>query len=237
VECSDLSKAVNIKSRADCQSSNSPKAIARSRASSSATSLLFYFKSAPKVCTDRNDYAVGDLYGREHFDQNNNGGRTLLFNRKALIQFCVHPWTRKQNSTYCGLSFSPFCHRSLSPRVANNGVVAALLVSGRPLGFVAILGILALLGMITKNAVILIGQIESERAQGKEVLQAVIDASSSRFRPIMLRHDPNRPHGFLGPMAFSTMGGLLVATVLTLVFLPTAYVAWFGDGKLAGVKS
>src|SRR5262249_27211459 len=66
------------------------------------------------------------------------------------------------------------------------GVVAALLVSGRPLGFVAILGILALLGMITKNAVILIGQIEAERAQGKDVWHAAVDASSARFRPIML---------------------------------------------------
>ena len=115
------------------------------------------------------------------------------------------------------------------------GVVAALLVSGRPLGFVAILGILALLGMIIKNAVILIGQIESERAQGKDVLQAAIDASSLRFRPIMLTAVstvlgmiPIAPTVFWGPMAFAIMGGLLVATLLTLVFLPTIYVAWFG---------
>ena len=114
------------------------------------------------------------------------------------------------------------------------GVVAALLVSGRPLGFVAILGILALLGMITKNAVILIGQIESERAQGKDVRQAAIDASSTRFRPIMLTAVstvlgmiPIAPTVFWGPMAFAIMGGLLVATILTLVFLPTLYVAWF----------
>src|SRR5262249_8722776 len=66
------------------------------------------------------------------------------------------------------------------------GVVAALLVSGRPLGFVAILGILALIGMITKNAVILIGQIEAERAEGKNVAEAAVDASSARFRPIVL---------------------------------------------------
>ena len=65
-------------------------------------------------------------------------------------------------------------------------VVAALLLSGSPLGFVAILGILALIGMITKNAVILIGQIDAERAAGKSVAQAAIDASSARFRPIML---------------------------------------------------
>jgi multidrug efflux pump subunit AcrB len=114
------------------------------------------------------------------------------------------------------------------------GVVAALLVSGRPLGFVAILGILALIGMITKNAVILIGQIETERAQGKDVWQAAVDASSTRFRPIMLTAVstvlgmiPIAPTVFWGPMAFSIMGGLLVGTILTLVFLPTLYVTWF----------
>jgi multidrug efflux pump len=114
------------------------------------------------------------------------------------------------------------------------GVVAALLLSGRPLGFVAILGILALLGMITKNAVILIGQIEAERAQGKDVWQAAIEASSARFRPIMLTAAstvlgliPIAPTVFWGPMAFAIMGGLLVATILTLVFLPTLYVTWF----------
>ena len=114
------------------------------------------------------------------------------------------------------------------------GVVAALLLSGRPLGFVAILGILALLGMIIKNAVILIGQIEAERSQGKDVRQAAIDASSARFRPIMLTAVstvlgliPIAPTVFWGPMAFAIMGGLLIATILTLVFLPTLYVTWF----------
>jgi multidrug efflux pump len=114
------------------------------------------------------------------------------------------------------------------------GVVAALLLSGRPLGFVAILGILALLGMITKNAVILIGQIDAEREQGKNVWDAAIDASSSRFRPIMLTAVstvlgmiPIAPTVFWGPMAFAIMGGLLVATILTLIFLPTLYVVWF----------
>jgi multidrug efflux pump subunit AcrB len=114
------------------------------------------------------------------------------------------------------------------------GVVAALLVSGKPLGFVAILGILALLGMITKNAVILIDQIEGERAQGKDVWQAAVDASATRFRPIMLTAIstvlgmiPIAPTVFWGPMAFAIMGGLLVGTILTLVFLPTLYVTWF----------
>jgi multidrug efflux pump subunit AcrB len=115
------------------------------------------------------------------------------------------------------------------------GVVGALLLSGRPLGFVAILGILALIGIITKNAVILTGQIEAERALGKDVRQAAIDASSARFRPIMLTAIstilgmiPIAPTVFWGPMAFAIMGGLLVATILTLVFLPVVYVTWFG---------
>ncbi|MGC1895667.1 MAG: efflux RND transporter permease subunit [Pseudolabrys sp.] len=129
------------------------------------------------------------------------------------------------------------------------GVVAALLLSGKPIGFVAILGILALLGMITKNAVILIDQIEAERNQGKDIWQATVDASSTRFRPIMLTAIstvlgmiPIAPTVFWGPMAFAIMGGLLVGTILTLVFLPTLYVAWFGgkeghsDAKLAPVK-
>jgi multidrug efflux pump subunit AcrB len=128
------------------------------------------------------------------------------------------------------------------------GVVGALLLSGKPLGFVAILGILALLGMITKNAVILIGQIEAERSQGKDIWQAAVDASSTRFRPIMLTAIstvlgmiPIAPTVFWGPMAFAIMGGLLVGTILTLVFLPTLYVAWFrgkevrSDAKLATV--
>jgi multidrug efflux pump len=122
------------------------------------------------------------------------------------------------------------------------GVVGALLLSGKPLGFVALLGVLALIGIITKNAVILIGQIESERAEGKSVFDAALDAATVRFRPIMLTAVstvlgmiPIAPTVFWGPMAFAIMGGLLVATVLTLVFLPTLYVACFSgqDAKTA----
>ena len=115
------------------------------------------------------------------------------------------------------------------------GVVLALLVSGRPLGFVAILGILALIGMIAKNAVILIVQIEADRAEGMDVRNAVVAASTSRLRPLMLTAIstvlgliPIAPTVFWGPMAFAIMGGLLVGTLLTLVFLPTLYVTWFG---------
>ena len=123
------------------------------------------------------------------------------------------------------------------------GVVGALLFSGRPLGFVAILGILALIGMITKNAVILLGQIDAERAAGKDVLTAAVDASSARFRPIILTAIstvlgmiPIAFTVFWGPMAFAIMGGLLVATVLTLIFLPTLYVTWFGWREKRGCK-
>lgn len=118
------------------------------------------------------------------------------------------------------------------------GVVMALLGSGQPLGFVAILGVLALVGMIAKNAVILIQQIEAERAAGRGVAEAVIEASGSRFRPIMLTAAstvlgliPIAFTVFWGAMAFAIMGGLLVASLLTLVFLPTLYVAWFGSAE------
>lgn len=121
------------------------------------------------------------------------------------------------------------------------GVVSALLLSGKPLGFVALLGILALIGIITKNAVILIGQIEDERAAGKSVVEAAIDAAGTRFRPIMLTAVstvlgmiPIAPTVFWGPMAFAIMGGLLVATVLTLVLLPVLYVTVFGAATARG---
>jgi multidrug efflux pump subunit AcrB len=114
------------------------------------------------------------------------------------------------------------------------GVVGALLLSGQPLGFVAILGVLALIGMIAKNSVILISQIEQERETGKPLQAAVVDASASRLRPIMLTAlstilglIPIAPTVFWGPMAFAIMGGLLVATLLTLVFLPVLYVTGY----------
>ncbi len=114
------------------------------------------------------------------------------------------------------------------------GVVFTLLLFNRPLGFVAILGILALFGMVARNAVILIEQVEIERAQGTPPWDAVIAACLSRFRPIMLTAIstvlgmiPIAWTVFWGPMAFAIMGGLLVATVLTLIFLPALYVAFF----------
>ncbi|MGH7071004.1 MAG: efflux RND transporter permease subunit [Acetobacteraceae bacterium] len=115
------------------------------------------------------------------------------------------------------------------------GVIAALLLFHQPLGFVAILGILALFGMIARNAVILIEQIEAERAAGALPWDAVIEAAVSRFRPItltaistVLGMIPIAITIFWGAMAFAIMGGMLVATVLTLIFVPALYVTWFG---------
>jgi multidrug efflux pump len=115
------------------------------------------------------------------------------------------------------------------------GIVLALLLFNRPLGFVAILGILALVGMIARNAVILIDQIETERAQGRGIWDAVVEATVSRFRPIMLTAIstvlgmiPIAPTVFWGPMAFAIMGGLFVATMLTLLVLPVFYITLYG---------
>ena len=129
------------------------------------------------------------------------------------------------------------------------GVVAALLFAGKPLGFVAILGVLALVGMIVRNSVILVDQIDTEIARGRASWDAVIEATLHRFRPILLTAAaailgmiPIAPTVFWGPMAYSIMGGLAVATMLTLVFLPALYVAWFNikepsPHKVDGVAS
>ena len=118
------------------------------------------------------------------------------------------------------------------------GVVAALLLFQRPLGFVAILGILALIGMIAKNAVILIVSIETERAAGKSVVEAVTSATKDRLMPLILTAIstvlgliPIAPTIFWGPMAIAIMGGLLVASLLTLILLPVLYVTVFGNEK------
>ena len=114
------------------------------------------------------------------------------------------------------------------------GVVAALLLAKAPLGFVAILGVLALTGMIARNSVILIDQVEHEKGSGMPPWDAVVTAAIHRTRPILLTASaatlgmiPIAPTVFWGPMAFAIIGGLAVATVLTLIFLPALYVAWF----------
>ena len=114
------------------------------------------------------------------------------------------------------------------------GVAAALMVSGRPFGFVALLGVIALMGMIQRNSVILIDQIEQDRAAGVPVWDAIVESAVRRLRPIVLTAAaavlamiPLSRSVFWGPMAVSIMGGLIVATVLTLLALPAMYAAWF----------
>ncbi len=115
------------------------------------------------------------------------------------------------------------------------GVAGALLVSGRPFGFVALLGVIALMGMIQRNSVILIDQIEQDRASGIPAWEAIVESAVRRLRPIVLTAAaavlamvPLSRSTFWGPMAVSIMGGLIVATVLTLLALPAMYAAWFG---------
>ncbi len=114
------------------------------------------------------------------------------------------------------------------------GVAGALLLSGAPMGFVAILGVISLIGMVIRNSVILIAQIDQQIAAGEDPWTAVIAATEHRLRPILLTAAaailgmiPIAPTVFWGPMAYAVMGGLVVATLLTLVFLPALYVAWF----------
>ncbi|UYO41561.1 efflux RND transporter permease subunit [Rhodopseudomonas palustris] len=114
------------------------------------------------------------------------------------------------------------------------GVVAALLPSRAPLGFVAILGVLALIGILIRNSVILIVQIEQLRSEGRPPWDAVTEATEHRMRPIMLTAAaaslaliPIAREVFWGPMAYAMMGGIIVGTVLTLLFLPALYIAWF----------
>ena len=114
------------------------------------------------------------------------------------------------------------------------GVVLALLAMQQPMGFVALLGVIALVGMIVRNSVILVHQIEVEKEAGRAAWDAVIEAAVLRFRPIMLTAVaailgmvPIAPTVFWGPMADAIMGGLAVATLLTLIFLPALYIAWF----------
>ncbi|NWG74114.1 MAG: efflux RND transporter permease subunit [Rubrivivax sp.] len=114
------------------------------------------------------------------------------------------------------------------------GVAAALLILDRPFGFVALLGVIALMGMIMRNSVILIDQIEQDRAKGVPAWDAIVEAAVRRFRPIVLTAAaavlamiPLSRSVFWGPMAVAIMGGLVVATALTLLALPAMYAAWF----------
>lgn len=114
------------------------------------------------------------------------------------------------------------------------GVVAALLLFGKPFGFVAMLGVIAMFGIIMRNSVILVDQIEQDIRAGHKRVDAIVGATVRRFRPITLTAAaavlaliPLLRSNFFGPMATALMGGITSATVLTLFFLPALYAAWF----------
>jgi len=131
-------------------------------------------------------------------------------------------------------SFSQMWMVFLTAPLGLIGVVIALLLTHAPLGFVAILGIIALSGMIMRNAVILIDQVQTEIAEGRDAWNAVVDAAVHRTRPVVLTATatvlamiPLTRSVFWGPMAIAIMGGLTVATLLTIFFVPALYAAWF----------
>ncbi|HRE17451.1 MAG TPA: efflux RND transporter permease subunit, partial [Rhodocyclaceae bacterium] len=118
------------------------------------------------------------------------------------------------------------------------GVALFLLVFQQPFGFMALLGTIALSGMIMRNSVILVDQIEQDMAAGKPRREAIVESTVRRFRPIVLTAAaavlamiPLARNDFFGPMAVAIMGGLIVATALTLLFLPALYAGWYRVGK------
>ena len=132
-------------------------------------------------------------------------------------------------------SFQKLVMVLLTAPLAVIGVAASLLLFNVPMGFVAILGVISLAGMVIRNSVILIEQIDQHIAAGEPQWEAVISATQHRLRPILLTAAaailgmiPIAPTVFWGPMAFAVIGGLMVATLLTLIFLPALYVTWFG---------
>ena len=149
------------------------------------------------------------------------GASLMLFIMFTLLMLQLHSFSRSV------LVF-------LTAPMGIAGVAAALLLLNRPFGFVALLGVIALMGMIMRNSVILIDQIEQDRARGVPTWEAIVEAAVRRCRPIMLTAAaavlamiPLSRSVFWGPMAVAIMGGLVVATVLTLLALPAMYAAWF----------
>jgi multidrug efflux pump len=125
------------------------------------------------------------------------------------------------------------------------GIALFLLIFQQPFGFMALLGTIALFGMIMRNSVILVDQIEQDLAAGKPRWEAIVESTVRRFRPIVLTAAaavlamiPLSRNDFFGPMAVAIMGGLIVATALTLLFLPALYAAWYKvrvEDRAAGV--
>jgi multidrug efflux pump subunit AcrB len=124
------------------------------------------------------------------------------------------------------------------------GAALGLLVTGQPFGFVALLGLIALAGMIMRNSVILVDQIDTEMMQGATRRHAIVEAAVRRARPVVLTAlaailamIPLSRSAFWGPMAITIMGGLFVATFLTLLFLPGLYALWFRRGLDDGIAT
>jgi multidrug efflux pump subunit AcrB len=124
------------------------------------------------------------------------------------------------------------------------GASFALALTGKPFGFVALLGILALGGIIVRNTLILVDQIDTDMAHGLTMRQAIIETTVRRARPVVLTalaavfaFLPLTLTSFWGPMAIVLIGGTLVGTVLTLFFLPALYAAWFRVGRADAVPT
>jgi multidrug efflux pump subunit AcrB len=141
-------------------------------------------------------------------------------------------------------SFAKLALVMLTAPLGMIGVSLFLLAFNQPFGFVSLLGTIALAGMIMRNSVILVDQIDQDIRAGHDAWSAVIDATVRRARPILLTAGtaifamiPLSRSVFFGPMAVALMGGLLVATALTLLFLPALYAAWFKVKRPEGVRS
>lgn len=124
------------------------------------------------------------------------------------------------------------------------GAAFALLLFGAPFGFVALLGIITLAGMIMRNSVILVDQIEQDEQAGRDTWSAIVESTVRRFRPILLTAAaailamiPLSRNDFFGPQAIAIMGGLTVATALTIFFVPALYAAWFKVERTPQMKS
>jgi multidrug efflux pump subunit AcrB len=141
-------------------------------------------------------------------------------------------------------SFSKLFLVFLTAPLGAIGAVAALLVFNAPFGFVALLGVIALAGMIMRNTVILVDQIDHDLAAGSPPWEAIVESTVRRARPVVLTAlaailamIPLARSVFWGPMALSIMGGLIVATVLTLFFLPALYAAWFRVRRISPAQT
>lgn len=165
------------------------------------------------------------------------GGAIEESNKSNLALFAVFPAMFLVILTFLVMqlqSFSRMFMVFMTAPLGLIGVVPALLIFNAPFGFVALLGVIALGGMIMRNSVILVDQIEQDIKSGAQPWQAIVDATVRRTRPVVLTAAaavlamiPLTRSVFWGPMAISIMGGLIVATILTLGFVPALYAAWF----------